>query len=193
MGAVGEAPKPLAGELHLGLLQHPEGQQGFCLVPRQQILGVFRLGQHPAGQLGRDPAVQLLGVQPYRALCQDAGDVTGRVGDGKTVRAARKIGAACFGNPDRRQSLPRLLPVELRQQLPPGGVACPAGQAADGKSHTSMIPSSPSDRSLPSFSRSQAIRPPRTMTTRPSSTITSREVVMGSTMSTAPMRAETMA
>ena len=193
MCLIWKSPQSQACQLRPGLLQDPECQQSLIPVLRPEVLGIFRVGQDPASQPWGDPSVQFLCIDPHRTLRQDADRMTARMRNGKTVRAARKIGAACFGYADWRQSLPRLLPVELCQQFPSGSVTCAAGQTAGGESHTSMIPSSPSDRSLPSFSLSQPISAPRAMTTRPNRPITSREVVMGSTMSTAPMSAEIMA
>ena len=50
-----------------------------------------------------------------------------------------------------------------------------AGQTAGGKSHWESMMLPPSDRSLPGFSRSSAIRTPRNVTRTPNSTITKEE------------------
>ena len=189
MGVVGKAPQAQTGALHAGLLQNPEGQHGPVLVRSLFKLGQLRIGQNPLGKAQIDPPVQLLGVQAHAVPTQHTEGVAVGMADGEPVRAARKIGAAPGGNMNGGQSLTGFFPVERFQQGPSGLVAGLPGQSAGGESHRASMMLPPSERGIPFFSRSRAIKTPSRATSRPKSTITIREVVMGSRISTAPTMA----
>ena len=189
MGVVGKAPQAQAGALHAGLLQNPEGQHGPVLVRGLFKLNQLRIGQNPLGKAQIDPPVQLLGVQAHTVPAQHAEGVTVGMADGKMVGAVREIGAAPGGNMNGRQRLTGFFPVERFQQGPSGLMAGLPGQTAGGESHWESMMLPPSERGIPFFSRSQAIKTPSRATSRPKSTITIREVVMGSRINTAPRMA----
>ena len=80
---VGKAPDAFACELGFRFLQHPEGQQGFGLVPGSIELTLFFPRQDPVRQLQVDLPVRFLRIDADIVLRQGTESVLRCVGDGK--------------------------------------------------------------------------------------------------------------
>ena len=131
--------------------------------------------------------VKLLGVNANLPMGQGAERPPRGVGNGKMPVTAGEIGLSpCFYG-DGRQFMPGFFPVERRQQRPTRFVAGSSGEGAGRDFHSASMMSD-SDGSLGRrfFSRSTRMATPTISTSRPHRLITTREVVMGRAISTAP-------
>ena len=131
--------------------------------------------------------VKLLGVNANLPTGQGAERMSWGVGDGKMPVTAGEIGLATRRYGNGRQIQPGFFPVKRRQQRPSRFVAGSSVEGAGRDFHSASMMSD-SDGSLGRrfFSRSTRMAMPTISTSRPHRLITTREVVMGRAISTAP-------
>ena len=144
---IGVAPEAFAGKLGGGFLQDPQLQQGQTLVFRFREAKRFPGGQDLFCQPQIDGAVRFLRVDSHILLRQHTKGMLWCVGDGKMVGTIFKIRLSPVRDQNLRQVLSGLLPVKLRQKLPPGFMAgLPIQDTVSQDHRASMILESPPSR-----------------------------------------------